>query len=113
MNNPTENSGSKNLTPSLSDLDDVERQDRVRALQSMLAATEIRQKRVRPPPLEAGLPVQIRSGINQGAKGIILDADYIHSRVLVELLDSRNDTWVKFTEVTPVADPDEGGSNPL
>ncbi|MFT6304537.1 MAG: hypothetical protein ACJAY2_003741 [Pseudomonadales bacterium] len=116
MNNPTEKSGSKNLTPSLSELNDVEREERVRALRSMLAATEARQnkmKRVRHQTLAAGLRVQIRNGINKGAKCVILDADYIHSRVLLELPDGINDTWVKFTDVSPMADPDEEDSNPL
>jgi hypothetical protein len=116
MNNVTDKSGSQNLTPSLSDLDDVERENRVRTLRSMLAATEARQKPTkgaRYQTLAAGLLVQIRRGINQGSTGVILDADYIHSRVLIQLPDGSADTWVKFTEVLPIAEPDEEGSNPL
>lgn len=116
MNKPSEKSGSKNLAPSLSDLDDVEREDRVRALRSMLAATEARQsqmKRVRQQTLAAGLLVQIRSGVNQGAKGVILDADYIHSRVLIKLLDGTDDTWADFTDVSPVADSSDEASSTL
>jgi hypothetical protein len=116
MNSFNDKSGSKNLTPSLSDLDDVEREDRVRVLRSMLAATEARQKPkkgVRHQTLTAGLTVQIRRGINQGSKGVILDADYIHSRVLIQLLDGSAATWVKFTEVSPIAEPDDEGSDPL
>lgn len=116
MNNPTDKSDSKNLAPSLSESDGVEREDRVRALRSMLAATEARQsqmKRVRHQTLAAGLLVQIRSGVNQGAKGIILDADYIHSRVLIELLDGKNDTWADFTDVSPVVDSSDEASNTL
>lgn len=111
MNNPADKVVSKNLTPSVSDLDEVEREERLRALRSMLAATEARQSkkhRVRNQTLAAGLLVQIRSGEKLGAKGIILDADYIHSRVLVDLFDDSDDTWVNFSDVSPAIDADEG-----
>lgn len=116
MKNPVDKPRSVNLTPNLSDLDDVERESRVRALRSMLAATEAKQshsKRVRNQTLAAGLSVKILSGTELGAKGVILDADYIRSRVLVELFDGSNTVWVRFPDVSPILDSDSDGKNSL
>lgn len=116
MNIPADKSDPVNLTPSLSDLDDVEREERLHALRSMLAATEARQSKmrgVRNKTLAAGLIVKIRSGSYMGATGIILDADYIHSKVEVQLHAESTKTWLNFSEVSPVATSNEEASNPL
>jgi transcription antitermination factor NusG len=116
MKKPSDKSGSKNLTPHLSDLDDVEREIRVRALRSILAATEAKlskSKRVRHQTLAAGLSVKILTGTKLGAKGVILDADYIRSRVLVELFDGGNTIWVSFPDVSPILETDSDDSNSL
>lgn len=117
MNNPTDKSGPTELTHDLSELGIVERDaERLRALRSMLAATEARQskmKRVRHQTLAAGLTVRIRTGSKEGASGIILDADYIHSKVQVELHEGQIKTWLNFSDVSPVADADEEGYDPL
>ena len=116
MKNPSNKSGSNKLTPYLSDLDDVERENRVRALRSMLAVTEAKQsqsKRVRNQTLAAGLSVEILTGAKLGAKGVILDADYIRSRVLVELFDDGSTVWVSFPDVSPILETDSDDSNSL
>ena len=113
MNKPINNSGSVNLIQSKLDGDDdepvMDREHRVRALRSMLAATEARQggkKRARNQTLAAGLKVLIRNGAQTGQEGVILDADYIHSKVLVDLFDGTGDVWVKFSEVSPLPTPE-------
>lgn len=116
MSTPTDKPDPNILTPELSELSDVVREERLRALRSMLAATEARQskmKRDRNQTLAAGLLVRIRSGSKKGALGIILDADYIHSKVQVELNEGQIKTWVGFSDVSPVTDPDDGGGKPL
>jgi transcription antitermination factor NusG len=116
MKNPSDKSGSNNLTPHLSDLDDVQRESRVRVLRSMLAATEAKQgemKRVRQQTLAAGLSVKILTGAKLGAKGVILDADYIRSRVLVELFDVGDTIWISFPDVSPILETDSDDSNSL
>ena len=114
MKNPFNNSGSGNLIQSQLDSEDddsvMDKEQRVRALRSMLAATEARQggmKRSRNKTLAAGVKVLIRSGEKIGSEGIILDADYIHSRVEVDLFDSMGTVWVKFSEVSPLTGSDE------
>ena len=116
MNSPSEKPSPNNVSPDSSDLDGSAREDRLRALRSMLAATEARQKqvkRVRHQALTAGLSISILTGEKQGLHGVILDADYIHSRVLVQLRDDIGDIWLNFTDVSPIAEPNEKGSNSL
>lgn len=84
-----------------------EQSDRRRhALRSMLAASEARQKqllRSRLPPLSPGLRVAIKSGLHKHLQGVIVDADFIHSRVLLDLEDGQEAQWVEFARVAPIA----------
>lgn len=94
------------LTPVFSDMGESEQEHRRMALRSMLAATEARQqhgKRSRNQTLAAGLRVGVRGGEHAGAYGIILDADYIHSRVLIDLGDGSPAVWVNFNLVSALS----------
>lgn len=91
------------LTPVFTDMGASEQEQRRLALRSMLAATEARQqqgKRSRNQTLAAGLRVGVKGGEHAGAHGIILDADYIHSRVLIDLDDNAPAVWVNFNLVS-------------
>ena len=95
-----------NITTDTLDLNTEQLEERRQALRSMLAATEARQQhmqRARRQPLAAGLEVSVRSGILIGETGTILDADYIHSRVLVDFHNGQEGTWLDFTAVSPLA----------
>jgi len=116
MNNPSNKSSSRKSVLTSPDLSEAERENRLRALRSMLASTEARQgqtKRGSNQALAAGLSVQILTGSDQGAAGVIIDADYIRSRVLVELRNGASSTWVNFPDVLPIIDSDEEDSNSL
>jgi len=107
MNNSADQSDAENPTPPVSDHGDSEPGDRLLTLRSMLAATEARQskmKRVRHRTLAAGVPVRILSGSHKDVSGVILDADYIHSKVLVELLDEDTEVWINFPDVLALAE---------
>lgn len=85
---------------------DTQRRD---ALLSMLATAEIRHAqalRRRRPALAAGVSVRVVSGPYVGDRGVVLDADYIHARVRVELAGERVPQWVDFDQV--VAQQDDG-----
>jgi len=107
MNNPDDKPDAKNRTPPVSDQGEPAAEERLQALRSMLAATEARHNkvdRVRHRTLAAGVPVRIRGDLKQKRQGVILDADYIHSRVLVELVDENTEVWFNFTDVVPLTD---------
>jgi len=84
--------------------DSAHLEKRRQALRSMLAATEARQQHVKKSrsksTLAAGIDVLVISGPYRGIHGLILDADYIHSRVLVSLHFDQSHHWFDFTEVT-------------
>lgn len=110
MSNPHEKVEPKNLSREISDLNEAEREERVRALRTMLAVTEARQKKIkraRNQTLSAGLSVKIINGDNRGEKGVLLDADYIHSKVLVRILDCSTEVWVGFADVSPLTHSDK------
>lgn len=91
------------LTPVFTDMGETEQEQRRLALRSMLAATEARQqqgKRSRNQTLAAGLRVGVKAGEHAGSHGVILDADYIHSRVLIDFDDSNPAVWVNFNLVS-------------
>ena len=107
---------SQDLTPVITDLGENEQEQRRSALRSMLAASEARQhhmKRARNQTLAAGLTVSIKSGLHAGARGVILDADYIHNRVLVDLSDGSEGIWVSFNVVSSVAQDSNEDDNHL
>jgi len=90
------------LTADIDDLSDEDRESRRNALRTMLAASEARQQgaiRARRPTPEAGLRVGVRNGPFKGKEGIILDADYIQSRVLLEMDDKQEAQWVEFARL--------------
>lgn len=101
------------LTPVFSDMGKSEQEHRRMALRSMLAATEARQqgsKRTRSQTLAAGLRVGVKAGEHAGTLGTILDADYIHSRVLVDFGEEKPAAWVNFNFVSALP-PDLDGNN--
>jgi len=72
-------------------------------LRTMLHRSEARQqsvKRKRRPVLAAGTQVRVASGPHVGQESAILDADYIESRVLLELGQDKTPTWINFDQVT-------------
>jgi len=79
-------------------------EERRQALISMLAATEARQQHVNKSrsksAFAAGIDVLVTSGAYTGVHGLILDADYIHSKVLVSLHVDQSRHWFDFTEVS-------------
>lgn len=83
-------------------LNPAERAARRDALRSMLHRSEARHnnvRRKRRPVLTAGTQVRVASGPHVGEEGVILDADYIESRVLLALGGSQTPTWVSFDQV--------------
>lgn len=90
------------LTDDIDDLSAEETENRRKALRSMLDASEARQQgalRARRPTPEAGLRVGITNGRFKGKEGIILDADYIQSRVLIDMEDGKDAQWVGFAQL--------------
>ncbi len=86
---------------------DAERKARRDALKSMLQATEARVQRARrgtKPVLAIGYQVRIRAGEHAGQSGLILDADFINSRVLVETDKDQPPMWLSFDHVEAVPD---------
>lgn len=93
------------LTADISDLSDEEKKTRRDALRSMLDVNEARQQgviRARKPIPEAGLRVGVRSGEFKGKQGVILDADYIQSRALLDMDDEQKAHWVEFARLESV-----------
>ena len=74
------------------------------ALRSMLKAAEARVDRVsraRRPVLAGGAVVRATRGDLAGRTGVVLDADYIESRVLLDLGPDEPHRWLPFTHVGP------------
>lgn len=87
-------------------------EQRREALLSMLATAESRHAqamRRRRPALAAGVRVRVISGPFVGDRGQVLDADYIHARVRVELTEERVPQWVDFDQVVAQQDDGAGG----
>ncbi len=104
----------KDLTADLSSLSPRERKRRLVALRSMLAASEARQQQVlgtRLPALAAGVRVAVRSGPYQNRQGTILDADFIHSRVLLDIDQVSDPQWIAFGRLAPVSAEEDPTSN--
>lgn len=88
----------------LSQVSEDEREQRRLALRSMLTANEARQRqqqRARLPVLTPGVRVGVRSGEFHRCEGSVVDADFIQSRVLLELDDNRGKHWIEFRNLTP------------
>jgi len=85
----------------------AERNARRDTLKSMLEASEARVLRARrntKPVLSIGYRVLVAIGVNAGRTGKILDADYIHSRVLVEISQNQPSLWLAFDLVEATSD---------
>ena len=79
------------------------------ALRHMLRAAEARQSRVgrtRRPVLAEGRRVAIARGQLAGRTGVIVDADYIDSRVLLQVDGHEVPVWVPFSRVAAIDEPD-------
>lgn len=90
------------LTHDLSDLDAEQREARRQALRSMLTANQARQDNVlrkKRPSMALGQRVAIISGQLAGLQGVVLDADFIHSRVQLEVEGMPEPQWVSFKRV--------------
>lgn len=90
------------LTHDLSDLDAHQREARRQALKSMLSANEARQlnaQRKRRPTLAVGQRVAIINGTLSGKQGVVLDADFIHGRVQLDINGASDPLWVSFKRI--------------
>lgn len=90
------------LTHDLNDLDADQREARRQTLRNMLDANQERQKgalRNKRPSMAIGQRVSIISGELAGAQGVVLDADFIHSRVQLEIVDVPEPAWVSFKRI--------------
>lgn len=97
------------LTADMSELSTEEREQRRRALRSMLATSQARQQKAlrnRLPPLTPGLVVLIKSGVYERQHGTVLDADYIHSRALLAIESQSEGKWVEFARIAPLIEDD-------
>ena len=78
------------------------------ALRNMLRAAEARQNRAgraRRPVLARGHRVAIARGELAGRAGVILDADYIDSRVLLHVDGHETPAWIPFSRVAAIDEP--------
>lgn len=90
------------LTSDLSDLNAEQREERKQALMNMLEVTQNRQqgaKRNRRPTMEQGQRVAVISGQLMGKAGVVIDADFIHSRVQLDVDGMPELQWVSFKRV--------------
>ena len=72
------------------------------ALRGLLQAAEARAERAghtRAPVLASGVRVRVSHGRLAGRVGLVLDADYIESRVLLEIEPDESPCWVPFSRV--------------
>ena len=95
------------LTHDLSDLDAKEREARRVALCAMLKTTQSRQAkalRQRRPDMAAGETVAIIRGDFADYRGVVLDADFIHGRVMLNVDGVPEPQWVNFQYVISVSD---------
>ncbi|MFK7992756.1 MAG: hypothetical protein AB8B87_01370 [Granulosicoccus sp.] len=90
------------LTHDLNDLDTEEREARRQALRNMLSANQARQQdalRNKRPSMAIGQRVAVISGALAGSQGKVLDADFIHSRVQLQLDNMPEAQWVSFKRI--------------
>lgn len=90
------------LAGDMEDLSDNDRESRRHALRSMLAASEARQQgsmRSRRPTLAIGERLAICSGVYKDLQGVILDADFIHSRVFLQIDGIEEAQWIEFARI--------------
>lgn len=81
--------------------------ERRSALLSLLHASEARRNRMskrRLPTLAPGVRIAISGGLHADSEGIIIDADFIENRVLVETPEAAGAVWISFRHLAPVND---------
>jgi len=84
-------------------------QQRRASLLTMLHAAEERHKRAtsrRSSALAKGVEVQVQHGDSAGETAPILDADYIHNRVLLLLPNQPTPQWLPFNYVVAKSTPE-------
>ncbi len=84
-------------------------ESRRESLLSMLHASEERHKRVtsrRSGTLAAGVEVLVTTGPLVGETAVILDADYINNRVLLEFSENSGPKWTSFKHVITTDKPE-------
>lgn len=108
--NNAEQSGSIDISgDALQQLNNVELVARRDALRSMLASSEARQQdavRSRRPSLAIGQSVLVRSSDHSDRSGIVLDADFIHSRALIKINDTEEPQWYDFMYIGALPEND-------
>lgn len=78
---------------------------RLQALRSMLASSEARYEvamRHKRPTMAIGQRLIVARGELIGKQGLILDADFIHYRVQLEMDDLAEPVWLGFNDVASV-----------
>ncbi|MBX2882342.1 MAG: hypothetical protein KTR32_20505 [Granulosicoccus sp.] len=90
------------LAGDMQDLSEHERESRRHALRSMLEASEARYQgamKSKRPTLAIGERLQVASGPYRNLIGNVLDADFIHSRVFLQLEDIDEPQWIEFARI--------------
>jgi len=88
------------LANDLSHLDEDELEYRKQALKCMLESNVARQqgaRRHRRPTMESGQRVAIIDGQLIGEEGTVVDADFIHGRVQLEIAGISEPVWLPFS----------------
>ena len=101
----SESAKPKDLTHDLKDLDAGQRNTRLEVLRNMLASSEARYEnamRNRRPDMAVGQRLVVVSGQLRGRQGFVLDADFIHNRVQLDVADMSEPQWVPFNHVRSV-----------
>ena len=101
----SESAKPKELTHDLKDLDAGQRNTRLEVLRNMLASSEARYAnamRNRRPDMTVGQRLAVVSGHLRGRQGFVLDADFIHNRVQLDVADLSEPQWVPFNHVRSV-----------
>lgn len=98
----TEESGLVELTTDLVDLPADEKEARRKVLKQMLSTNEARQQAAllkRQPDMAIGDRVSIAGGEFHTKQASVLDADFIHSRALLNVDGVAEPVWVPFNSV--------------
>ena len=90
------------LTHDLKDLNAKQRDTRRKVLKNMLASSEARRQnalRNRRPDMAVGQRLVLVGGQWSGRHGVVMDADFIHARVQLDIDEVSEPQWVRFTHV--------------
>ena len=90
------------LTHDLKDLNAKQRDTRRKVLKNMLASSEARRQnalRNRRPDMAVGQHLVVVGGQWSGRQGVVMDADFIHGRVQLDIDEVSEPQWVRFTHV--------------